>query len=45
MDELRESCKLILKLLDQLRKENKITEEEYEKHAALKMKFLDEAPE
>lgn len=45
MDELKECCKLMLKLLARLREENIVTPDEYEKHAELKIKFLEEAPE
>ena len=39
---LTESCMLMIKLLNQLLEENKITQQEYEQHVAVKKKFLED---
>ncbi len=38
--ELTKCCEIILKLLAQLKDEGKISQEEYNQHIGLKMKFL-----
>ncbi len=40
-DSLKDCCKLMLKLLTILRDESKITKDEFDKHAELKIKFLE----
>jgi len=39
--ELIECCSLMIKLLDKLLEQGKITEEEYQKHILLKKEFLE----
>ena len=39
--ELNECCSLMIKLLDRLLEQGKITEKEHEKHVTLKKEFLD----
>ena len=44
MDLLADCCLQMIKLLDQLLEQGMITEEEHEKHVALKKKFLEDYP-